>query len=517
MNSLTRIMSYDKTKINQECNCNKCTNIEVENQTVEYPKLSEEEIEQIISKRYFNKDEKTKTFIRKALRKHGDMYDYSNVVYVKATVNVEIICRVEGHEPFPQTPDVHLSGSGCKICGRIKSINKQKLTLKEFIEKANEVHGKGKYDYSESEYINMNTPILIICPNHKPFKQTPANHLNGQGCPICGIKKCADKRRTTIEEFIKRANIVHGEGRYDYSKVNYVDNQTEVIIICHNHETPYEFPQTPSNHLSGNGCKLCGIKKRADERRMTKEEFVEQANSIYGLGTYNYSKVNYVNTHTEVIIICPKHGDFPQEPASHLQGHGCRKCYDEKLSLNQRMSVEEFIEKSNEIHGVGTYDYSKVNYVNMHTIVTITCSIHGDFPQIPQNHINGSNCPKCTNKYKGEIIIRNFLIKNKIEFEEQKKFENCRNINLLSFDFHLPQYNLCIEFDGLQHFEKVNWSGKMTDIQMEENLRMNKLRDDIKNKYCILNNINLLRIRYDENIEEKLSEYFQKIQKNKFI
>ena len=72
----------------------------MDNQIIEYPKLSEEEIEQIINERYFNKNEKTKTFIRKALRKHGDRYDYSNVVYMKSDVDVEIICRVEGHEPF---------------------------------------------------------------------------------------------------------------------------------------------------------------------------------------------------------------------------------------------------------------------------------------------------------------------------------------------------------------------------------------------------------------------------------
>jgi hypothetical protein len=107
-------MSYDKSKFkNQEnCNCKECVskNVKSENQSVEYSKLSEEEIEQIISERYSDKDEKTKTFIRKALRKHGDRYDYSNVVYIKSDVDVEIICRVEGHKPFSQKPNKHLYG-----------------------------------------------------------------------------------------------------------------------------------------------------------------------------------------------------------------------------------------------------------------------------------------------------------------------------------------------------------------------------------------------------------------------
>ena len=165
MNLLNRVMSYDKTKVNQEkCNCENCVsveNTELKNQEIEYPKLSEEEIEEIISERYLNKDEKTKTFIRRALRIHGDKYDYSNTVFVKMREKIEIICRVEGHEPFPQRPYSHLEGQGCPSCGGSK-----KLTLKEFIERANEIHGIGTYDYSKVNYVDMKTNVTIICPKH---------------------------------------------------------------------------------------------------------------------------------------------------------------------------------------------------------------------------------------------------------------------------------------------------------------------------------------------------------------
>ena len=161
MNLLNRIMSYDKTKLNQEnCNCEECVSSETvksENQIVEYPKLSEDEIEQIIFERYSDKDDKTKTFIRKALRKHGDRYDYSNVIYVNAKIDVEIICRVEGHEPFEQSPDSHLRGRGCKKCATDKLANKRRMTTEEFIEESNKVHGEGRYDYSEVNYVNSNT------------------------------------------------------------------------------------------------------------------------------------------------------------------------------------------------------------------------------------------------------------------------------------------------------------------------------------------------------------------------
>jgi len=94
------------------------------------------------------------------------------------------------------------------------------------------------------------------------------------------------------------------------------------------------------------------------------------------------------------------------------------------------------------------------------------------------------------------------LKKRKILFESQKKFDGCRNIRELPFDFYLPKYNMCIEFDGVHHFKPMNhWGGK-------ENLIEVKRRDEIKNQYCKDNNIKLLRIKYDENIEEKLSNFF---------
>ena len=148
MSVLNQIMFYDKNKnVEKEvCDCEECTNVKLENQVVEYPSLTEEEIEQIIKERYEYKDDKTKKFIRKALRKHADRYDYSNVVYVRTDEKVEIICRVEGHKPFPQTPDKHLSGHGCLTCQYIKISEKLRMTKEEFIEKAREIHGD-KYDY----------------------------------------------------------------------------------------------------------------------------------------------------------------------------------------------------------------------------------------------------------------------------------------------------------------------------------------------------------------------------------
>ena len=457
MNLMNRTMSYENSnKLNIDgtekvCNCEKCKSIE--NQIVEYSSLSKEEIEQIIEERYSNKDEKTKTFIRKALRKHGDRYDYSKTIYTKALEKVKIICRVEGHESFLQTPNSHLNGSGCKFCSIEKRSMLKTSTLNEFIEKANKVHGYGRYDYSKVEYKNNKTQICIICHNHNEpheFKPTPINHLNGSGCPLCARIEQSLKQILTSDEFIEKANKKHGKGTYDYSKVKYVNCNTEVIIICHNHEEPYEFKQIPSKHLVGHGCPICGVQKRAKERMSSLSEFIEKANKVHGEGTYDYSKSIYINNHSKLCIICHKHGEFWQTPNTHLRGSGCPKC----------------------------------------------------------------------NKYKGEIAIRNFLIKNQIEFEEQKKFKGCEYKRQLKFDFYLPQYNLCLEFDGEQHFKPHDFSSKLDEKRKIKNLKLVQHRDQIKTDYCKSHNINLLRIKYDEDVEEKLTEYFQNngiIKTNKFF
>ena len=232
---------------------------------------------------------------------------------------------------------------------------------------------------------------------------------------------------------------------------------------------------------------------------------------MYGIGKYNYSKVKYVNANTEVIIICPKHGEFLQTPHTHLSGNDCPMCKYERLSNLHKLTTEEFIKLANETHGLGKYDYSKVKYINANEDVIIICPKHGEFKQTPNNHLNCQGCPKCKNNYKGEIIIRKFLTKNKMNFEEQKKFEDCKDIRCLPFDFYIPKYNLCIEHDGIQHFKPTKRSNKTTDKESKENFKCIQKHDKIKNNYCKEKGINLLRIKYDENVEEKLTEYFQNL------
>lgn len=313
-------------------------------------------------------------FIEKAKAVHGDKYDYFQVEYVNSRTAVMIICSMHG--AFWQTPRSHLNGCGCPDC----ACESQRFTTSQFIEKARDIHGDS-YDYSRVAYVNMNTKVTIVCPEHGPFEQGPYFHLRGQGCPICAHSKRAVARRFTTEQFIEKARDIHGN-KYDYSQVVYVNSCSKVKIICPKHGL---FEQVASAHLNGGGCPECFY----DSCRHTTEQFIERAKAIHG-DKYDYSQVVYVNNHTKVKIICPRHGMFEQIPSSHLEGCGCFKCAQD----SQRCTNAEFVEKAKAVHG-DKYDYSRVEYVNCITGIMILCPRHGLFEQSPLLHLQGHGCPRC--------------------------------------------------------------------------------------------------------------------------
>lgn len=208
----------------------------------------------------------TEEWIQKARAVHGDKYDYSKVDYQGANEKVCIICPEHGE--FWQRAAHHITGHNCPKCGGKVSGDRLRKTTKQFIEEARKVHGD-KYDYSKTNYINNKTYINIICPKHGIFKQLSTSHLQGRGCPECGIKKASYKRSSNTEQFIEKANKVHNN-KYNYDKVNYTNNHTIVTIICPEHG---EFNQFPSKHLCGHGCPKCKLKSQTKLYEKLKASF----------------------------------------------------------------------------------------------------------------------------------------------------------------------------------------------------------------------------------------------------
>lgn len=296
--------------------------------------------------------------------------------------------------------------------------------------------------------------------------------------------------KLTTEEFIQRSSKIHNN-KFDYSKVNYTGINFKVIIACPVHG---EFNQVAKNHLKGQGCKKCALvinsKKAQDSRRSNIDEFLIQAKEKHG-DKFDYSLVEYKNDKTKVEIICPEHGIFEQTPNGHKKS-GCEKCAHYALNSN----IEDFIKVSTEVHG-GKYIYSASTYTGCDNKITITCPIHGDFQQKAYLHKQGRGCPICSDST-GEREIRKFLEKHEIKFISQKKFDDCKNVFPLRFDFYLPEHNLCIEFDGLQHFKRAGYDKDGSA------LKRTQFNDNIKNQYCNQKGIGLLRIKFDEDIKTKI-------------
>ena len=349
------------------------------------------------------------------------------------------------------------------------------LKTDKFINKSNIIHNF-KYNYDDVIYINSSSKVSIFCDKHGKFEQEANSHLQGKGCP-----DCSGKKKKTTNEFITESNKIH-KNKYDYSLSNYINNIKKVTIICKEHG---EFEQAPKKHISGQGCPNFNNKKKK-----TNDEFILIANKIHK-NKYLYDKVTYINSKKKVTIICKEHGEFEQTPNAHIIGYGCEKCC-KRYSYTE----EEYIKVAKEKHQ-NKYNYSITKYKNAQEKIEIICNKHGIFSQNPSMHLQGNGCPNCRES-KGEFNIAKYLDNLGIKYIRQYKFDDCINKRKLPFDFYLPKHNICIEFDGKQHFiTNEYWGG---DINLQKII----INDNIKNKYCETKNIILHRIKYTDNIDEKL-------------
>ena len=300
------------------------------------------------------------------------------------------------------------------------------------------------------------------------------------------------RRKLTRDEIITQFKQQHGN-KYNYSKMIYEGTMKKVEIICPYHGS---FWQSPDRHKNGDGCPKCGYKRQGGE--YTQENIIKLARKVHG-DEYDYSKLKYQGMHEKIIIICPKHGEFRQSVTLHIHNKaGCPQCAVEELSKNKVLGQTKVIEQFREIHG-DFYDYSKVEYKGSFEKVTIICPKHGEFKQTPFTHKSGHGCPQCK-RSTGEEKIALFLNNCNINYTPQCYFKECKNKRVLPFDFYLPDYNMCIEYDGELHTKAVDHFGG-TDT-----LSKTQINDEIKNNYCKNNDIRLIRISYKDfqNIESIL-------------
>ena len=343
-----------------------------------------------------------------------------------------------------------------------------------FIEKSKKIHGD-RYDYSLVEYVNNSTKVKIICHTHGVFEQIPAKHTRGSNCPSCVINMRKEKNNNYYSKhFIEISKNIHNN-KYDYSLVEYLNNNTKVKIICPIHGV---FEQLPSNHSKGANCPSCVSDSRKKRMKKDNDYFLQKAVEIHGL-VYDYSKVDYINNRNKVTILCSKHGSFEQEPRYHLTGSKCPKCVNEEKSKSMIKSFDDFEKLANEVHN-NKFSYKKTDYISMRVDTNIICPIHEEFKQTPHNHVNGYGCFKCskngTSKKEKEVLE---FLSNYVECDNT----NREVLNNKELDVYIPSKRVAIEFNGLYwHNSKFK----------DSNYHLDKLND------CEEKGIKLIQIFEDE-------------------
>lgn len=425
-------------------------------------------------------------FIKEARRVHGHRYDYSKSAF--KSVSDPICVKCPKHGEFWPTPFMHIKGrTRCPKCAKKESAIKViRRFEKEFIKRAREVHGQ-KYDYSVSKYLGATKPIKIVCRKHGHFIQNASNHLAGYGCEKCGRERLRELFSFSNKEFLRRAKNEHGS-RYSYL-TKYKNNNTPIKIRCPEHGV---FFQRPANHLKGEGCRLCSMKKAGMNKRATHGEFVHKVKKVHPRYTF---PDRYITAVKKINVRCRKHGLFRMSPNLLLNGHGCKKCDDERSALRQRLTHDEFLERCREVHGA-KYRYPH-KYKGGRVELKIICPKHGGFLQKASNHLIGNGCPVCFDS-SGERKVSRALESLKVHFVRQKKFPDLVHKKQLRFDFWLPSFKTLIEFDGIQHFQASSLFGGKKAFEQT------RLRDRIKNTWARRMKLPLIRIPYTHPMPEEV-------------
>lgn len=298
------------------------------------------------------------------------------------------------------------------------------MTTEDFIKKSNEIWNY-KYDYSITKYVNTTLHVSYICKDHGIINQLPHNHYR-YGCGKCGIKN--NKRNITLkafcsQNFINKANQIHSN-KYNYSKVNYINCITKVIIICGIHG---EFLQTPNGHLSGRGCNKCGLESSKKTKISSFISFLSDFSEKYG-NKYDYSQVIWEGSSKKIKVICKKHGEFYISAYDHKRGKECQKCSNQysKSSIRWLKYMEiKYNIKIQHAENLGEYiiPNSKYKVDGYCKEINTIFEFNGDFwhgnPKIyDQEKINPKTNTTFKQLYEKTIIKKQYIINKGYNFVE---------------------------------------------------------------------------------------------------
>lgn len=393
-------------------------------------------------------------------------------------------CKLDNYK-WNTTPEKTLGGCGCPKCaGNLKKTHEDYVA---------ELKIKNPIVQAVDEYININTPIMHHCLKHDIYwKARPADALEGKGCKLCACERISNAKRMTHDEYVRNLAI---KNPIIEVVETYINARTPIMHHCLKHDVYWN--AAPDSVLHGHGCVQCGKEKYHKSRAKDHETYVHEMEII----NPNIIVVGqYINYNTPIAHYCKIHDVlWNTSPNCALSGRGCCECGKEKIANKQRKTHEQYVAElaviNPDIEIIGQYNGTDTPTLHR-------CKIDGcEWLARPANILSGCGCPQCQES-SGERQIRQWLEKNHITYVYQKIFESCKNKKELPFDFYLPDYNVCIEYDGGQHFKPVDfWGGEI-------GFRQRQYNDEIKTQYCKTHNIHLLRIPFNKNVEDELNNLY---------
>ena len=393
--------------------------------------------------------------------------------YVNARVKIKVRCKVCGYEK-EVTSSALLKGYGCAVCsGMLKKTTEQFIEEMEIKNPNIEILGEYKGGHAKIEC------RCKICGHEWGALPSNLSRNKNRGCPVCKVKK----RTKSHKQFVKEVEEINPNieiiGQY-------VNSQTKIKCKCK--IDGHEWEAIPNDLvIKGSGCPKC-----SNHIQRTTEQFIEEMKKINSdieiLG-------EFINVMTKIKARCKTCGlEWEVLPYNLLRKSGCPKC-SERMKKTTEQFIKEIKEINSDIKVLG-------EYINNRTKIKVRCKTCGHiWEATPDSLLQGCSCPH-KHISKGERKVKDILSNKGVNFEWQHKFDDCKFKSYLPFDFYLPNENICIEYDGRQHYEIVQAFGGY------EAFVDTKIRDTIKTQYCKDNNITLIRIPYWEfdNIENILSQ-----------
>lgn len=362
------------------------------------------------------------------------------------------------------------------------------------------------------------TVVKVECDYCKQIYETTFGvYYNGlKAYPKCACAKCAAKKAQDINKddrqkkyFNKISEICNKQGYTLLSKKEdcFDIRNNKISYICSKHGRQENII---SNFLQGHYCYFCGNENIGKKLRNSIEDIENEINGVNGNILLN--KEEYIDANTPNLQIkCGRCGNVHITSYSNYKRllFGCPTCGLEHFGKSKRLDFNDVEKRINLINNnvlLNKNEYIGNNITNLK--IKCGCCNENIFITSLANYLSGKiTCSSCSKKKsRQERKIEEFLVNNNIIFEEEKRFDDCRDKRPLPFDFYLPDRNTCIEYDGEGHYLERFYEFKSNNPNI--NLEITKYHDNIKNEYCKKKKIKLIRIPYWEknNITEILNK-----------